>query len=93
MLSFFFLKQRYTNYVKNNFFLDYGLKYLAKIFVYNVHIQLAYFFAEKFMIEYFTRYAFNYTGLAASRSIFNLSHSFMGYYLTLAAINVYLLFV
>lgn len=60
MLNYFFLKQGYINSIKNGFYLDYGLKIVIKQFVYNIYIQLAYFFAEKYLIEYLTRYWFNY---------------------------------
>lgn len=93
MLSYFFLKQKYNNYIKNNFFLDYVTKIIARVIVYNVLIQLAYFFAEKFMIEYYTRYIFNYSGIAINRASIALNSRFMVFYLIALAFNVIVLLV
>lgn len=90
MLGYFFLKQRYINFIKNNFYFDYGLKFLAKAITYNVLIQTAFFFAEKFIIEYFTRYSFNYSAIALNKVSLSLSHRYMILYLLMAAGNVIL---
>lgn len=90
MLGYFFLKQRYINFIKNNFYLDYGLKFLAKVVTYNLLIQTAFFFAEKFMIEYFTRYSFNYSAIALNKLSLSLSHRHMILYLLATASNIVL---
>lgn len=90
MLGYFFLKQKYINFIKNNFYFDYGLKFLAKAIAYNLLIQTAFFFAEKFIIEYFTRYSFNYSAIALNKVSLSLSHRYMILYLLMAAGNIIL---
>lgn len=60
VLNFFFLKKKTINFIKNGFFLDYGLKKFIKKFIYAVYVKLAYFFAEKYLIEYNTKLIFNF---------------------------------
>lgn len=93
MLKYFFLKQSFINYIKNNFYFDFGLKILAKIFVYNIFIQLSFFFAEKYIIEYYTRYIFNYTGLLFNSLSLNLSFKLMYIYIILFSLNIFILFI
>lgn len=90
MLDYFFLKQRYTNFIKNNFYFDYYVKFLTKVFVYNVFIQLSFFFAEKFIIEYFTRYSFNYTAIALNKLSLSLSHRYLIFYVMAVTVNIVL---
>lgn len=90
MLGYFFLKQRYVNFIKNNFYFDYGLKFLARATVYNLLIQTAFFFAEKFIIEYFTRYSFNYSATMLNKASLSLSHRYMIVYLLAATGNIVL---
>ena len=58
MLNFWLLKQLTINYLKNNWFFDYILKMYIKLTVYNILIYLGFFFAEKYLIEYNTKYVF-----------------------------------
>lgn len=88
MLSYFFLKQRGVNFIKNNFYYDYGLKLAARAFVYNILIQLAFFFAEKYIIEYYTRYSFNYSAVLLNKVALSLNHRHMFFYLILFGANV-----
>lgn len=88
MLSYFFLKQRGVNYIKNNFYYDYGLKLAARAFVYNVLVQLAFFFAEKYIIEYYTRYSFNYSAVLLNKAALSLNHRYMFFYLVLFCANL-----
>lgn len=60
MLSYSVLKQTTINQCKNGFYFDYYLRRLVKLFVYNVYNNLAFVFAEKYMLEYTTKYVFNY---------------------------------
>lgn len=93
MLSYFFIKAKSTNYIKNNFFMDYGYKFLIKSFTYNVYIQMSFFFAEKFMIEYFTRYIFNYSALSFNKLALLLGKKYIFAYIILFAINIVVLFI
>lgn len=88
MLGYYFLKQVGINYIKNSFYLDYGLKLAAKVVVYNFLIQLAFFFAEKYIIEYYTRYSFNYSAVLFNKSALRLSHRHMFFYVILFSMNV-----
>lgn len=88
MLSYFFIKQKFSNYVKNNFYLDYGLKFIAKVFVYNVYIQLSFFFAEKFIVEYYTRFMFNYFAVSVNPIVLKLGAGSMFSYLILLTANI-----
>lgn len=88
MLSYFFIKQRWLNYVKNSFYLDYGLKFFLKSTVYTFLIHTAYFFAEKYMIEYSTRYVFNYFNYRFYTLAFELTHSKLAVFTVLAAANL-----
>lgn len=88
MLSYFFLKQRGVNYIKNNFYFDYGLKLATKVMVYNVLIQLAFFFAEKYIIEYYTRFSFNYSAILLNKAALQLNHRYMFFYVILFSVNV-----
>jgi hypothetical protein len=88
MLSYYFLKQAGINYIKNNFYLDYALKLLTKVFVYNVLVQLAFFFAEKYIIEYYTRYSFNYSAILFNKAALSLNHKYMFFYVILFALNI-----
>ena len=60
MLNYLILKQSGINYFKNGFYLDYKLRYFSKTIVYKVLINLAFFFAEKYLIEFNTKFIFNY---------------------------------
>lgn len=91
MLNYFFLKQRWTNYIKNNFYFDYGLKFSLKSTVYNLLIHTAYFFAEKYLIEYSTRYIFNYFSYTFYKLALRLDNNKLLVYTTLIAINLALL--
>lgn len=88
MLNYIFFKQRVINYIKNNFFLDFGLKLLTKIFVYNILIHLSFFFAEKFLIEYFTRYIFNYSAIKLNKIALILNIRYIIIYMVLFSINI-----
>lgn len=88
MLCYFFLKQRGVNYIKNNFYFDYGLKLAARSFTYNFLIQLAFFFAEKYIIEYYTRFCFNYTAVFLNKAALTLNHRYMFFYVILFSVNV-----
>ena len=91
MLSYFFLKQRYVNYIKNNFYFDYFTKMLAKAIVYNVFIQLSFFFAEKYLIEYYTRYSFNYSAISFNKISLALNYRYTFIYVISVALNVLIL--
>ena len=88
MLSYFFIKQRWLNYVKNSFYLDYGLKFILKSTVYTFLIHTAYFFAEKYIIEYSTRYVFNYFSYRFYTLAFRLTHAKLAVFTVLAAANM-----
>jgi hypothetical protein len=88
MLSYYFLKQRGTNYIKNNFYFDYGLKLTARVLVYGVLVQLAFFFAEKYIIEYYTRFSFNYSAVLLNKAALSLNHRYMFFYVILFSTNV-----
>lgn len=88
MLDYFFLKLRWVNYIKNNFYFDFGLKFVVISFVYNIYINLAYFFAEKYIIEYNTRYAFNYTALLFYKSAFRLDSKKLFFYTAVFFLNI-----
>lgn len=60
MLNNFFIKLKFINFFKNNFFYDYFIKIIVKKNIYNLFIYLGFFFAEKFLIEYNTKYIFIY---------------------------------
>lgn len=93
MLNYFFLKQRWVNYIKNNLYFDYGLKFFIKACVYNLLIQTAYFFAEKYIIEYNTRFIFNYFSYAFYRIAFDLNNNKLLVITSLSAINLAIVLV
>ncbi len=93
MLGYFFLKQKYTNFIKNNFYFDYCTKFLAKVLVYNIFIQLSFFFAEKFIIEYFTRYSFNYSAIMFNKVSLALSHRYIILYIIAITANILIFLV
>lgn len=83
----------FINFFKNGWFGDFFLKYITKMFVYNIYIYLAYFFAEKYIIEFNTKYIFNYIIY-----IFNFKVStptFVGFYayFFLVTLNMVVLFI
>ena len=88
MLSYYFLKQSGINFIKSSFYFDYGLKLLARVVVYNLLIQLAFFFAEKYIIEYYTRYSFNYSAILLNKSALVLNHRYIFFYVILFSMNV-----
>ena len=88
MLAYFFIKQRWANYFKNSFYLDYGLKFWLKSVVYSFLIQTAYFFAEKYVIEYYTRFVFNYLSYSTYKIAFSLSNNKLAVVTVFAVINV-----
>lgn len=91
MLGYIFLKQKYVNYIKNNFFLDYRLKFLTITITYNMLINLAFFFAEKYIIEYYTRYVFNYTSIFYNKIALKLNQRDIIYYMLFSSINILLI--
>lgn len=64
LLVFFFLKNKFQNFIKNGGLVDFLLKRCSKLHTYNVLIGLSFFFAEKYMIEFTTRYLYNWLVLA-----------------------------
>lgn len=88
MLCYFFLKQRWLNYIKNSFYFDYGLKFWLKSVVYTFLIQTAYYFAEKYLIEYYTRYIFNYFSYSLYTLSFKLTNNKLAVVTTLTVLNV-----
>lgn len=60
LLGFFFLKNKFQNFIKNNGLIDFLLKQCSKLYIYSVLISLSFFFAEKYMIEFTTRYLYNW---------------------------------
>lgn len=58
ILKYYFIKIKFINFIKNNFYNDYLLKLFFLKYMYNIYIYLAYFFAEKYIIEVNTRYIF-----------------------------------
>ena len=93
MLNFFFLKLTYINYIKNNFYLDYGLKFIISSFVYQIYINLSYFFSEKYIIEYGTRYVFNYISLMFYKNAHMLNNTKLTSYSLLFTLNILLLLI
>ena len=87
-MSFFFLKIRGVNFFKNGMYLDHFLKILIKNFVYNFFIYTAYFFAEKYLIEFNTRYLFNYTVALFNNVTLFFSSDRIHFYIILALLNV-----
>lgn len=79
--------------MKNNFYFDYGLKFVLRSAVYNFLIHTAYFFAEKYMIEYPTRYVFNYFSARFYTIAFSLHNNKLLVFTTLAALNLGLLII
>lgn len=93
VLNYFFLKQRWVNYVKNSLYFDYGLKFALKSGVYALLIQLAYFFAEKYIIEYNTRYLFNYFSYAFYKTALRLDNNRLLIFATLGILNIAVLLI
>lgn len=87
MLTYFFIKQHFVNYVKNNFYFDYGFKFFLKSIVYTFLINTAYFFAEKYLIEYPTRYIFNYISYSFYSLAFKLTSNKLAVFTTLITMN------
>lgn len=79
MLNNFFLKIKYINFFKNNLYFDYVLKFFFKKLIYNIFIYLGFFFAEKFLIEYNTKYLYIY-----------LTYKFLNFFKKLQFNNLYL---
>jgi hypothetical protein len=67
--------------------MDYGLKFALKASVYSFLINTAYFFAEKYLIEYNTRYIFNYFSYSFYTLALKLTSSKLLVFTTLAIIN------
>ncbi len=59
MLNFFFLKKKTKNFILNNGLFDYFFKKISFFFVNIFFINLAYFFAEKYTIDFLTKKLFN----------------------------------
>ena len=92
MLGYFFIKQRFINYFKNNFYFDYGIKFISKKIIYNINIKLSFFFAEKYIIEYYTKYVFNYSALIINKNFFKINNNIYTYLLFIL-INTLILFL
>ena len=55
--------------------------------VYTFLIQTAYFFAEKYVIEYYTRYVFNYFSYSVYTLAFKLTNNKLAVITTLIVVN------
>ena len=93
MLNFIFLKNKFQNFIKNNGMFDFFLKALSKLYVYNVLIYLAFFFAEKYLIEFNTRYIFNWLLLKSFNLIKYLNWSNIYIYLYMFCFNIILFII
>lgn len=93
MLNYALLKQRSLNFIKSNFYFDYGIKQLSRAFLHNFLIQLAFFFAEKFVIEYYSRFSFNYSAITFNKISISLKRGNMFIYIVLLGINTLLLLI
>jgi hypothetical protein len=92
MLNNFFLKSKFINFFKNNFYLDYLIKLIFKKFLYNTYIYLGFFFAEKFIIEYNTKYIYNYVIYKSLFFFKTLHFSKLYIYLFISFFNLVLIF-
>lgn len=68
--------------------MDYGLKFALKAAVYSFLINTAYFFAEKYLIEYNTRYVFNYFSYAFYTLALKLTSNKLLVFTTLTVLNL-----
>lgn len=91
VLSYVVLKQYIMNFAKNGFYFDYYLRRLARIFVYNVYIQLAFFFAEKYIIENGSKFIFNYLSYRWYKNIVFISSNYMLVGIILCGLNIALI--
>lgn len=88
MFWLIFLKMKYVNFFKNGCYLDFSLKLVLKKFVYNIFIFLGFFFAEKYMIEWNTKYMYVYLIYNFSNFFKNLTNHNMYLYLIFFTINI-----
>lgn len=91
MLNFTILKIKFQNFIKNNGLVDFFFKNFSKLFVYNFSIYLAFFFAEKYLIEFTTRYIYNWLLLTSLKLVKVLNWVNMYVYLFLGIFNILVL--
>lgn len=91
MLNFIFLKKKSQNFIKNNGLVDFFLKRVSFMYVYNVYIHLAFFFSEKYLIEFTTKYVFNWIVLNSFTVVKKLQWSNLYVYLYLICLNIFLM--
>lgn len=89
LLGFFFLKNKFQNFIKNGGLVDFLLKYFSKLYIYNALINLSFFFAEKYMIEFTTRYLYNWLILVYMNIFKFMVWSNMYVYLVLTCLNIF----
>lgn len=101
MLYNFFLLNSFVKFCQSGFYIDFFLKKLTEVFVRNLFIYTAQFFAEKYLIEYFTK-NFIVVFIFCVNSIFGVTRlsfttfffSFLFFLLSsIIFLNVYLLYI
>jgi len=55
MLYNFFISFKFHRFCQSGFYIDFFLKKISEVFIRNIFIYLAQFFAEKYMIEFLTK--------------------------------------
>jgi len=55
MLYNFFISFKFHRFCQSGFYIDFFFKKIAEVFIRNIFIYLAQFFAEKYMIEFLTK--------------------------------------
>jgi hypothetical protein len=79
MLKFYIFKFRFFRYIQSGLYLDFFFKKLAEVFVRNVFIYTAQFFAEKYIIEFLTKKIIDSSIFNFNR-LFGVTELFYSYY-------------
>jgi hypothetical protein len=77
-------------FFKNNFYLDFFLKKLVNKFINTIFISTFFFFAEKYIIEFNSRYVFNYFFFNWIKIFKNVNTNHMYILILLIPLNLYI---
>jgi hypothetical protein len=91
MLNYGFLKIYVINFLKNGYYWDYLLRSASRKIIYRYLISLAFFFAEKYLIEYNTKFIFNYITYILTKNIIKMHSRRLSFLVILAFLNINLL--
>ncbi len=93
MLSNFFWKFKFLRFCQSGWYVDFFLKKFSEVFLRNIFIYLAQFFAEKYMIEVLTKKIITFSVIFFNKYLGWNNLIYFNFFIQFLTIVFYLIFI